>query len=156
GYGASVDSVNPLVIGTTQLLQDDFAHSARIQTVSAGATSVGLITPSDASKFSVGQWVLVSGLELQGGAGGIPGDPPNFQFFEYKQIVSISGSVVTLASPLANSYESTWPVVDSLQGGSVNVGGPATIYALGPMFGAQQTVLGLEVKANATNDNGVV
>jgi Pectate lyase superfamily protein len=154
GYGATVDA---LYIGTGALLQDDFAHSARIQTVSAGATTVALITPADASKFSVGQWVLVSGLELQGGAGGIPGFPPNFQFFEYKQIVKISSSVVTLASPLANSYESTWPVVDSLQGGNVNVGGPATIYALGPTFGAQQTILGLEVTANAGPfKNGVV
>jgi Pectate lyase superfamily protein len=156
GYGASIDSVNAVYFGTAQLLQDDFAHSARIQTVSAGATSVNLITPADASKFSAGQWVLVSGLALQGGAGGLPSYPPNFQFFEYQQIVSISGSAVTLASPLANSYESTWPVVDSLQGAAVNVGGPATIYALGPMFDAQQTILGLEVKANATNDNGVV
>jgi Tryptophan-rich Synechocystis species C-terminal domain len=152
GYGATVDA---LYIGTPNLLQDDFAHSARIQTVSAGATSVDLITPADASKFSVGQWVLVSGLELQGGSGGQPGYPPNFQFFEYKQIVNISGSVVTFASPLANSYESTWPVVDSLQGGAVNLGGPATIYALGPAFGAQQTILGLEVTANA-NNNGAV
>jgi hypothetical protein len=153
GYGATVDS---LYIGTPNLLLDDFDHSARIQTVSAGATSVDLITPADASKFSVGQWVLVSGLELQGGAGGNPGYPPNFQFFEYKQIVNISGSVVTFASPLVNSYESTWPVVDSFQGGTVNLGGPATIYALGPAFGAQQTILGLEVTANANNNNGAV
>jgi hypothetical protein len=152
GYGAIVDS---LQIGT-DLLHDDFDHSARIQTVSAGATSVDLVTPADASKFSVGQWVLVSGLELQGGAGGIGGFPPNFQFFEYKQIVNISGSVVTFASPLANSYESTWPVVDSLQGGSFNVGGPATIYALGPTFDAQQTILGLEVTANPNHNNGAV
>ena len=90
----------------------------------------------------------MSGLELQGGAGGIPDYPPNFQFFEYKQISNISGSVVTLASPLVNSYESTWPVVDSDLGGIVNVGGPATIYALGPAFDAQQTILGLEVTAD--------
>jgi hypothetical protein len=152
GYGATVDA---LYIGTPNLLLDDFDHSARIQTVSAGATSVDLITPADASKFSVGQWVLVSGLALQGGAGGIPGYPPNFQFFEYKQIVNISGSVVTFASPLANSYESTWPVVSD-PGGTANLGGPATIYALGPAFGAHQTILGLEVTANPSNFNGAV
>jgi Pectate lyase superfamily protein len=148
GYGATVDS---LYIGTPNLLDiDDFDHSARIQTVSAGARSVALITPADASKFSVGQWVLVSGLELQGGTGGQPTFPPNFQFFEYKQIVNISGSVVTFASPLANSYESTWPVVSD-PGGHANadLGGPATIYALGPAFDAQQTILGLEVTASS-------
>src|SRR5262249_3099994 len=156
GYGASVDSVSPMYIGTPNLLQDDFAHSARIQTVSAGATSVDLMTPADASKFSVGQWVLVSGLALQGGAGGIPSYPPNFQYFEYQKIVNISGSVVTFASPLANSYESTWPVVDSLQGGTVNVGGPATSYALVPTVAAQQTILGLEVTNAGPFNDGVV
>src|SRR5262249_23723536 len=148
GYGATVDN---LYIGTPNLLPGDSAHSARIETVSAGATSLNLMTPADATKFSVGQWILVSGLELQGGAGGNPGYPPNFQFFEYKQIIDISGSVLTLASPLANSYESTWPAVDNL-GGGYNQGGPATIYALGPTFDAQQTILGLEVTtANEVN-----
>src|SRR5262249_19805221 len=42
------------------------------------------------------------------------------------------------------------------QGGTANLGGPATIYALGPAFGAQQTILGLEVTANANNNNGAV
>src|SRR5215471_8464236 len=104
GYGATVDA---LYIGTPNLLLDDFDHSARIQTVSAGATSVDLITPADASKFSVGQWVLVSGLSLQ-----TYGYPPNWQFFEYKQITDISGPIVTFADGLAYSYRSTWPVVD--------------------------------------------
>ena len=38
GYGASVDS---LFIGSTNLLPQDYAHSARIQTVGAGARSAG-------------------------------------------------------------------------------------------------------------------
>src|SRR5262249_23283719 len=53
-------------------------------------------------------------------------------------------------------YKSTWPVVDSLLGPTVNVGGPATIYALGPAFAAQQTILGLEVTADPNNFNGAV
>src|SRR5262249_46928272 len=137
GYGATVDSLH---IGTL-LLQNDFDHSARIETVSAGATSLNLITPADAAKFSVGQWILVSGLSLQD-----YGYPPNFRFFEYKQITNISGSVVTLSDPLEYSYKSTWPVVsyDSVQ----NLGGPATIFALGPTFDAEQKILGLEVTAD--------
>ena len=139
-YGATVDS---LFIGTRWLLQNNFDHSARIQTVSAGATSLDLITPADASKFSVGQWVLVSGLSLQGGID--LGYPPNFQFFEYKQITNISGSLVTLADPLANSYKSTWPVVENDL--VEDMGGPATIFALAPTFDAEQTILGLKVTA---------
>src|SRR6266511_2467905 len=115
GYGATVDS---LFIGTKGLLRDDFDHSARIQSVSAGATSVDLMTSADASKFSVGQWVLVCGLSLQ-----TWGYPPNWQFFEYKQITNISGSVVTLADALDYSYKSTWPVVDHDL--VENLGGPA-------------------------------
>src|SRR5262249_51835691 len=126
--------------------QFHFDHSARIQTVSAGATNINLITAADASKFSVGQWILVGGLELQGGTGGQPGYPPNFQFFEYKQIANISGSVVTLADPLDNSYKSTWPLIGNNSG--VDEGGPATIYALDPQFDTQQTILGLEVTAD--------
>jgi VCBS repeat-containing protein len=143
GYGATVDSLH---IGTLQL-QNDFDHSARIETVSAGATSLNLITPADAAKFSVGQWILVSGLSLQA-----YGWPPNWQFFEYKQITDISGSVVTLADPLDYSYKSTWPVVsqDLVQ----NLGGPATIFALGPTFDAEQKILGLEVTADV--DGGAV
>ena len=105
GYGATVDS---LFIGTKGLLRDDFDHSARIQSVSAGATSVDLMTSADASKFSVGQWVLVCGLSLQ-----TWGYPPNWQFFEYKQITNISGPVVTFSDGLAHSYKSTWPVVNN-------------------------------------------
>ena len=137
GYGATVDSLH---IGTLQL-QNDFDHSARIETVSAGASSLNLITPADAAKFSVGQWILVSGLSLQ-----VYGWPPNWQFFEYQQITNISGSVVTLADPLENSYKSTWPVVS--QDLAQNLGGPATIFALGPTFDAEQKILGLQVTAD--------
>jgi hypothetical protein len=146
GYGAIVDS---LFIGSLQSAFD-FNHSARIQTVSAGSTSINLVNPADAAKFSPGQWILVSGLELQGGIGGQPGYPPNFQFFEYKQITSVSGSVVTLASALTNSYESTWPLVPNFDP-VFDQGGPATIYALPPTFDSQQTILGLEVTAGKSD-----
>ena len=146
GYGAIVDS---MFIGSLQSAFD-FDHSARIQTVSAGSTSINLVNSADAAKFSPGQWILVSGLELEGGVGALTGYPPNFQFFEYKQITNVSGSVVTLASSLANSYESTWPLVPNFDP-VFDQGGPATIYALPPTFDSQQTILGLEVTAGMAN-----
>jgi hypothetical protein len=141
GYGASVDSLS---IGTANLLPQDFAHSARIQTVGAGATSVSLVNAADASKFSVGQWILVTGLGLQVG----PSFPPNFQYNEYRQITDISGSTISFGDGLRFSYESTWPQVDMDHVQGMDLAGPATIYALSPQFESIHSYYGLTVTSS--------
>ena len=127
GYGASVDS---LFIGDINNLPQGYSDSARIQTVAAGATSVTLANAADASIFSVGQWILVTGLGLQTA----PCFPPNFQYNEYRQITGISGSTISFADGLRFSYESTWPQIDMNHANAIDLGGPATIYGLSPAF----------------------
>lgn len=92
---------------------------ARINTVSAGANTVGLVTSGQTSRFSVGQWCLVSGINMQGA-----GDPPNLGIFEYAQIQSIGTGTLTFTTPLVNSYKDTWPLY------TAGRGGPATVYPM--------------------------
>lgn len=92
---------------------------ARIVTVNAGTDTVVLVTAGQTSRFSVGQWCLVSGINMQGA-----GDPPNLGIFEYRKILSIGTGTLTFTEPLTNSYKDTWPVY------TVGRGGPATVYPM--------------------------
>lgn len=120
----------------------DGTHSARINSANIGDTSVTLITPGDASKFSVGSWINVNGLELQ--YGGFPG---NWQFNEYRLITAINGSTITLNAPLKNSYSSAWPLADIGNIGGFDDGGPASIYLMEPSWNVNLTALGFSVLA---------
>lgn len=100
-------------------INTDGSHEARITTVSAGADTVGLVTSGQTSRFSVGQWCLVSGIDMQG-----YGDPPNPAIYEYVKIQSIGSGTLTFTTPLVNSYKSTWPFY------ATGRGGPATIYPM--------------------------
>lgn len=121
GTGASVDH---LYMGNANLLRQDYAHSARIQTANKGATSVTitgagntLLGPADASLFSVGQYILITGLGTQ-----VPNSyPPNFQFFEYRKITAIVGSTLFFDDSLKNDYKSTWPYIDAFDV-TINIG----------------------------------
>lgn len=119
-------------------INTDGVHEARINTVSAGTSTVGLVTGGQTSRFSVGQWCCVSGIDMQG-----YGDPPNFGIFEYVQIQSIGSGTITFSTPLVNSYKSTWPFY------STGRGGPATVY---PMQGFWDQ--GVEVRGARYTDNG--
>ena len=102
-------SVSDMYIGSQNQYPNDAAHAAFIQTaLPSRAGQVTLINRSDASKFRIGDWIMVSGLQTQGGGDG--GYPPNWQYNEYRQIASISGATVTLDAPLVNAYLSTWPM----------------------------------------------
>ncbi len=134
GYGASSDAWAVIGEGFGQ----NNLTTARIQTVSAGATSVTLSVGGDASKFAIGKWIAITGIQLQNG-----GYPQNFQFFEYKLITNIVGSVITLNSPLTYSYKSTWPVYDAGSASTTDYGGPGTIYLMGPSWNTNVQVYGL-------------
>lgn len=111
--------------------------SARLQTVSAGSSTVTLTSASLSagyvSRFAIGQWVLVGGVDIQGQWATPGGFPPNFKFFEYRQVINVNGGtgVITLDRPLTNSYKSTWPNYNAGSAGEADQGGPATIYAVG-------------------------
>lgn len=98
----------------------DVTHTSYFQTVSAGASSITLVTSSEDSRFATGDWCLLLGVDTQS-----PNSswPPNEAVFEYIRVASSSGGVVTFTAPLQYGYKSTWPYY----GVSKNVGGPATI-----------------------------
>ena len=91
-----------------------FSRSARIQTARAGDSSVTLLNPALANRFTVGQWICITGLGLQ-----VFGYPPNFQYNEYKRVTNIVGSVINFDDPftgspgLTHTYLHTWPQIDS-------------------------------------------
>jgi len=135
--GASVDA---LFIGHAGLISQDYTHSSRISTVGTGSTSVTLKTPAEISRFSNGQWIMVSGLGLQ-----TSGYPPNFEYVEFRQITGIVSATISFSTPLQFSYRETWPLVDPTASQSMDLGGPATIYAMTAEFDGTQTWSGLKV-----------
>jgi hypothetical protein len=140
-YGASI---NKTWIGAYGFFNDNL-HDALISAANAGDATVTLINGTQISRFSVGGWIAVTALSTQ-----TFGFPPNFFFFEYKLVTAINGSVLTLDSPLKNSYKTTYPQLDTGSNVSINLGGPATIYELEPSWNLRATVLGL----NVTNQQG--
>lgn len=117
-------------------------HDARVATVAAGATSVTLLTLSDASLFTANTWACLTGVDQMGF-----GDPANPSFFEYVFItnVDVGTGVITFSLPLRYSYKSTWPVFNT--GGAFNsdCGGPGTLYALDPSWDCSLEYRGLTI-----------
>jgi hypothetical protein len=152
-YGASVSNGN---FGGQDLFHDT-VHSAKFATVSAGASSVSLITPSEISRFTNGDTVLIGGISLQ-----TFGYPPNLQLHEWKVITAITtncpspctSSTITVNGTLANGYKSTWPDLGSI-GGDTPLGGPGTIYDIDPHFNGVLDIRGLIVRKDInTPTNG--
>jgi hypothetical protein len=116
--------------------------SARLQTISPGATTVTLTASSFsagyASRFAVGNWVMIGGLDTQSGFQSAFGDPPNNTFFEWRQITSIcnntagciGSAIITLDRALTNFYSSDWPNYNPGDNFHSDGGGPATIYKM--------------------------
>lgn len=132
GSGATISDggVGVYLLGSLAIYQDA-DHSARTQTVSAGASAVTLIDSAKASMFTVGQYALMTGIDLQGS-----GYPTNHHFFEYVLITGKSGSTISFSPPLRWSYKSTWPLFNPGNTAALqeDMGGPATLYALDPSW----------------------
>ena len=131
---------------------NDNAHSVRVATVSAGAISVTLLNASKASLFTVGNWALITGLDMQG-----YGYPTNPAFFEYVQITVVNPTTgqITFAAPLQNSHKSTWPLYNAGDAFNIDQGGPATLYALDPSWDTTVEYRGLTIsRAGQTYANG--
>lgn len=102
--------------------------TARLDSVSAGRSTVTCKTPADTDNFSENTWALLTGIDMQAG-----GQPPNPFFFEYVYITDINAGtgVITFQSPIINDYLDTWPVFfEGDLGLEPDAGGPATLYAL--------------------------
>lgn len=106
-------------------LADDGTHHANIATVSAGTDTVSLLTPAETSRFSVGQWAVLSEGDLQGG-----GYPANPWKHEFKKIASIGSGTLTFTEPLEKSFSSTYPYYMGGGDSGMYQGGPATVYTL--------------------------
>ena len=155
GYGATLSdnngTGNGFFLGGRAVVADNM-HSSRLETVLAGATTVTLKAQSESARFQVGNWALITGLDMMG-----YGYPPNPAFFEYVQITAIDPStgIITFASPLKNTYKSTWPLYNAGSDFEADQGGPATLYALDPSWNTQVEYRGLTIsQAGQTYANG--
>lgn len=108
---------------------NDNLHDARIASVSKGATALilanGVQNSSLTNPFVINSWCILTGLDVQGF-----GTPSNQYLYERVFITSISGGTLNLQNPITNSYESNWPVWNSGNSGTVDCGGPATLYQI--------------------------
>ncbi|RPJ64685.1 MAG: hypothetical protein EHM23_00050 [Acidobacteria bacterium] len=125
-------------------------HHGYTASVSAGATSVTLLTPSEVSRFFVGQYAMMTGFGLQ-----IGGYPTNHQLFEYLKIAAIDSDTgsptygkITFVTPLVNAYLSTWPLFYGPPG-DLTSGGPATLYAMDPRFDHTTVINNLTIAHHA-------
>lgn len=83
-----------------------------------GDTQVTLVTPADASAFTIGQYAVMTGLDMQ------PyGFPTNQYYFEHVLVTGKpGGGVIQVAAPLRNNYLTSWPDYNN------NSGGPAALF----------------------------
>lgn len=130
--------------------------SARLQTVSAGSSTVTLTSGSlgsgYASRFTVGGWVMVGGIDLQGA-----GYPPNNHYFEFAKVTNVNAGTgaITLDRPLQDSYKSTWPLYNPGGVGEADQGGPATLWQLDPSWETEVEFRGLTITNNSGGSNQV-
>lgn len=155
GYGATFTGTGHLpALGPAdaipgichKAITDAAGCSARINSVSAGATSVTITNTAYCSRFVAGKWAVVTGFDLQGGYNAPYGYPPNPHFFDYVQIISTTNCAstgeITLSRALTNGYLSTWPNFNSGNAFEADQGGPATIYALDQYWGGEVDLRG--------------
>lgn len=135
---------------------------ARTATASTGATSVTLLNTSLCSRFTVGNYVVMTGYDMQGlylPSSGY-GYPPNPSFYDYAIVTSTAScagsGVINLDRALTNDYKSTWPLNCPGSSFEADCGGPATLYALPVWWNVEAEYRGgtLNNGTNQTNGQG--
>jgi hypothetical protein len=137
--------------------------SARLKDISSGASTIELTATSYGagyiSRFNVGDWLMISGMDIQAAWQSNYGVPPNHQFFERRQIVSICNNdpvlcpgtaKITLDRQLTQTYLSTWPEWNNGSSGGIDQGGPATAYILNPSWNTTVEYRGVTIDAGQT------
>ncbi len=127
------------------VLFNDNTKEAKIQTVSAGTSTLTLVTASQTSIFSANTWAWMTGFDDQGF-----GSPPNPQFGEFVFITAIGSGSVTIQTPLRNSYKSTWPAWVLGSPTAFSLGGPATLYSMEQNWSAAHIYNDIIFESNAT------
>jgi len=157
GAGATINSVGGagFWLGGRGVCQAGIAAangcSARIETAQAGAKQIAL-TPSSLaagyiSRFPVGKWLMLGGLDTQGLWKAPYGFPPNQTFFEWRQVTGVDTAtgVITLDRPLSNTYLSTWPNYNQGSNFEADNGGPASIWAVSDTWNSTIEYRGLTI-----------
>jgi hypothetical protein len=98
-------------------------NSARLNQVNQGDTVLSLVTGSQTSIFTVGNWVALTSLEMQGSGG----YPPNFINCEYHKIIAIGSGTITIDAPATYTHKTTYPFTGD---SGYDTGGPATLFML--------------------------
>lgn len=132
---------------------NDNTHYAKFATVSAGATSVTLLTPAEASRFTVGKGATPSGIDTQGVIDGEFGFPSNNHFFDHVIVTAKDAGtgVVDFDRAIGDSYKSTWPQQGVGSAFATPQGGPGMLFAMRPEWNATVVVKDLTI-----NDSGQI
>lgn len=104
---------------------------------------VTLQTTADATKYYVGQWITMFGLNVQDAFGHAVSGPPNLQYQEFKRIKAINTGtgVLTLDGPLKWCYLSTFPQLFTPTSVFV-AGGAASISPMHPAWDTEIEIRG--------------
>ena len=133
--------------------------TATTANASIGDTSVTLLDTTKCSRFTVGNYVFMTGYDTQGVTGAF-GYPPNPAFYDHVKVTSLANcatlGIVNLDRALTNNYLSTWPRNNSGSANEADAGGPATLYALAGWWDSEAEYRGGTFsRQNAlTNDAG--
>jgi hypothetical protein len=141
GYGATLyhsgfaSFNNYLSIGETfaDLFGDAPGNTALISSAVVGATSVTCLTAADASKFTVDEWALVAGYEVQGD--NWPFNPAYYEFVKVSGVNAGTGVVSFSRYALRDSYNSDWPSYIGFTDNEDLTSGPASIYKVDDGWG---------------------
>lgn len=134
GYGAKLTNTSsgyasPMGFFGRNLITDS-TKQRLIMTVRAGADTVSLRYSSQSTSiFSVGEWVLVAGFDIQ-----FYGYPPNAQYFEYKKIKALTSTTITFEEGLRYGYRQDWPASQQGLAGYPTLG-PAVVCKLDTVWG---------------------
>jgi hypothetical protein len=136
----------------------DQLHSVRIEAASLGSTTLTVKNedPSGTGRtlaqlmalFTPGQRVCVGEYDLQGSS-----YPPNAAFFEYKEIVSVGASTLTIDTPLERAYSDLTPGYN-IGAPQSDQGGPATVFVLEDWYDAEIDLKNLELAFNEGEGDG--
>jgi hypothetical protein len=124
GAGAGVSSLEAGVTFNSGIPEGQGIVWPKIATATAGQNYAQLLTISDASNYTAGNWSLLTAWTMQVG-----GYPQNVYFFEWIKIANVDAAtgVITFDRPIRNTYKATYPPLLE-GGGSVDGGGRATLF----------------------------
>jgi hypothetical protein len=146
-YGASMIHVSAGqgLIGQDQTF--NFNSWSYIQSAFQGQSFVVVDVVAHASRFFVGQWIFVGGLDLQN-AFGSQNWPPNCQYNQHLKITAINTSTgrIDLNGQLWSDLFSTWPKMNDGTAVGVPIGsGAAFIIGMGTTWDNETEVRGLTI-----------